>query len=424
MTMTNHSAFGKNPFTPEPGVSPPHLAGRDEDLEWWGDVLSQSKEKGQGRLAVMYGPRGMGKTALLERLHELAAGEGYDVIRADVAELNRGQEGLADRLLARVVKPGYRKAGRETGMGVAAKAPGFGGNLGRRGTETYVDPLIAYGGVSARLWNYAETTPLVVLLDDVHDATDLMALQEVANGGQTAALRSPCIMLLAGTPGVQDKLGEAGCHFMERAKAFGVGLLDPDDAKESIRTPLADTVWRLKDGAHLTIDDDAMERILDESQRYPYFLQMWGHGLWEHGTAHNKDAMTVEDLAVVQKEVKAKQQSFYAARARDIVDDSELLTAANAIIRAFDKAAATGDGFFRERIALNAEIEIDLADAYPDRRALYAARLKALTTLIRLGFVWLPPKEVQYAAGIPSYMSFIKQKHSERSQHYADPHGK
>ena len=421
--MADRSEFGKNPFTPEPGVSPPHLAGRDEDLEWWGDVLAQSKEKGQGRLAVMYGPRGMGKTALLERLHELAADQGFDVIRADVAELNRGQDGLADRLLAKVVKPGYRKAGRETGMGVAAKALGFGGNLGRRGTETYVDPLIAYGGVSARLWDYAETTPLVVLLDDIHDATDLMALQEVANAGQTAALRSPCITLLAGTPGVQDKLGEAGCHFMERAKAFGVGLLEPDDAKESIRTPLAETVWRLKDGAHLKVTDDALDCILEESQRYPYFLQMWGHGLWKLGAAQNKDTVTAEDLAVVRQEVEREQQSFYAMRARDIVDDPELLTAVNAVIRAFDKAAATGDGFLRERIALNAEIEIGLAEAYPERRARVAARLKALTTLIRLGFVWLPPKEVEYAAGIPSYMNFIKQKYGERSRHYGGRHG-
>ena len=421
--MTDRSAFGKNPFTPEPGVSPPHLAGRDEDLQWWGDVLAQSKEKGQGRLAVMYGPRGMGKTALLERLHELAAGEGYDVIRADVAELNRGQEGLADRLLARVVKPGYRKAGRETGMGVAAKAPGFGGNLGRRGTETYVDPLIAYGGVSARLWNYAETTPLVVLLDDVHDATDLMALQEVANGGQTAALRSPCIMLLAGTPGVQDKLGDAGCHFMERAKAFGVGLLEPDAARDAIRAPLAEAVWRRKDGAHLTIDDDALDRILEESQRYPYFLQMWGHRLWEHGASQNKDVMTTGELAVVREEVEREQESFYAMRARDIVKDPELLIAADAVIRAFDKAAALNDGFRRELIALNSEIDISLKDAYPECRALVDARNKAMDTLVKLGFVWMPPKEVEYAAGIPSYMNYIKQRYSDQARRFAAPHG-
>ena len=421
--MAERSEFGKNPFRPELGRMPPHLAGRDEDLEWWTDALLDTKEGGQGRLALMYGPRGMGKTALLDRFRDLAAAEGYDVIQADVGELNKGQERLADRLLAKVVQPGYRKAGRETGKGAAAKVGSFGGEVDRRSTEVYADPLIAYGGVGARLTAYAETTPLVLLLDEVHDATDLLALQEVANAGQTAALQSPCIMLLAGTPGLQGKLGDAGCHFTERAKSFGVGLLEPDDARDAIRRPLAETVWRLKDQVHLTVTDDALDRVLEESQRYPYFLQMWGYGIWNHGAAQNKDTLTVEDLAVVRKEVEREQQACYAMRAQDLANDAELLIAADAVIRAFDKAAALNDGFRRERLALNSEIDVSMAKLYPEWRARQDARNKAMDTLVRLGFIWMPPKEVEYAAGIPSYMNFIKQRYGDQAQRFANPLG-
>ena len=59
----------RNPFRPGSGGSPPYLAGRENEQDRFRDILADMAD-GESPAAnmVMYGPRGMGKTVLLNWL--------------------------------------------------------------------------------------------------------------------------------------------------------------------------------------------------------------------------------------------------------------------------------------------------------------------------------------------------------------------
>ena len=60
---------GLNPFRPGSGGSPPYLAGRESEQGRLRKILAEiSAGRSPGAETVMYGPRGMGKTVLLNWL--------------------------------------------------------------------------------------------------------------------------------------------------------------------------------------------------------------------------------------------------------------------------------------------------------------------------------------------------------------------
>ena len=406
--MTDRSEYGPNPFTPEVGRKPPHLAGRDKNLAWWQTVLADGKAASEGRLAVLYGPRGTGKTAVLSRFGTLAAAAGCDVVRTNVTLLDEGRAGMADRLLAEVNKPDYRQQSRETSESAAVKVGGTGGEVAQRHTEAYADPMAAYGPLSARLKAHAQATPLALLIDEAHAAKDLHALQAIVNAAQEVAEAAPCFVLLAGTPGLPRTLKEAGCTFTERTNEFGIDLLDSAAAMDAIRTPLASSVWRLKDSTHLSINADALASIVEDSQGYPYFLQMWGHEMWEHSVAQGKEALTLEDQAQVWDAVDQNRRGFYATRYRAMRRDPQLLIAADAVSKRFQVKNRLGPD------ELFLVIKKSLGELIPDAAAREAAAAELEQELNRIDYFWYPPQAETAEPGIPSFMTYISERHAAR----------
>ena len=80
-----------NPFQPGTGQTPPRLAGREAEQAEYRKFLSRLRNKKRGNMAVMYGPRGVGKTALLAWLKRACEKEGMTAVRAvpdDAGELS------------------------------------------------------------------------------------------------------------------------------------------------------------------------------------------------------------------------------------------------------------------------------------------------------------------------------------------------
>ena len=57
--------LGRNPFTPDFDVPPPVLAGREKELKILSQMATDLDTGSNVRSIVLYGPRGNGKTALL-----------------------------------------------------------------------------------------------------------------------------------------------------------------------------------------------------------------------------------------------------------------------------------------------------------------------------------------------------------------------
>jgi Cdc6-like AAA superfamily ATPase len=64
--------LSKNPYSPGAGRTPAALVGRDIQLDTWDAQMERIGLGMDARPMVLYGLRGIGKTVLLSRMHEMA----------------------------------------------------------------------------------------------------------------------------------------------------------------------------------------------------------------------------------------------------------------------------------------------------------------------------------------------------------------
>jgi DNA-binding CsgD family transcriptional regulator/RecA/RadA recombinase len=135
------------------------LIGREQELAALTDALGAAGEG--GRIVVVEGEAGVGKTVLLATLTAAARAAGTTVLRARGGELERGEGfGIARRLLERVVSDAADGRRPELLDGAAAHALGVFG----RG-EMVLDEQARYG-LYWLVANLAEAGPLAIVVDD------------------------------------------------------------------------------------------------------------------------------------------------------------------------------------------------------------------------------------------------------------------
>jgi DNA-binding CsgD family transcriptional regulator len=157
------------------GPSP--LLERDEELRVLAGVLADCVD-GHGRVALVEGPPGIGKTSLLSKTRERARSLGLTVLTARGGELE-GDFGFG--VVRQLLEPELRRIGREPLLEGAARlaAPVFDPDPSSAGGEPTHSVL---HGLYWLLVNLAERGPLLLVVDDVHwaDAASLRFLLHVA----------------------------------------------------------------------------------------------------------------------------------------------------------------------------------------------------------------------------------------------------
>ena len=121
---------------------------------------------------------------------------------------------------------------------------------------------------------------------------------------RVAQRQLPVVLVGAGLPQLRGRMGKAK-SYAERLFDFPeVGPLTSAAAKIAIAKPAS--------AEDVSIDDDALELILQETQRYPYFLQEWGKHAWD--TA-DESPITREDVERGSKAaIAALDESFFRVR--------------------------------------------------------------------------------------------------------------
>ncbi|HTT95087.1 MAG TPA: ATP-binding protein, partial [Solirubrobacterales bacterium] len=149
-----------SPSSPRPG---PLLLERERELERLRAGVSAAAG-GAGRVILVEGDPGVGKTALLAAAAEVAGGGGLTVLRARGGELEATSGfGIVQQLLERVVVDAGpdRDDGLLSGAAALAAAP-----LGLAPADLPMDPAQARHGLYWLLANLAEREPLALLVDD------------------------------------------------------------------------------------------------------------------------------------------------------------------------------------------------------------------------------------------------------------------
>jgi hypothetical protein len=310
----------QNPYAPGAGTQPPELAGRDELLETVRIALERVRAGRATKSVLMVGLRGVGKTVLLDRMRSSAEGAGLQTLRIEAPEGRSLPALLAPQL--RVVLLGLSRidqAKDAARRGLRALA-GFAKSLKvtyqdiEVGLDLDPEPGLADNGdLEHDLQALLETagaaahkgrTALAMFIDELQYVPEdqLASLITALHG--TAQQGLPVVLIGAGLPQLRGRMGRAK-SYAERMFDFPeIGPLAPSAARLALSKPAQDEGVRF--------NADALDRLVETTQGYPYFLQEWGKHVWNVAP---RTPITVRDVELASTTaIAALDASFFRVR--------------------------------------------------------------------------------------------------------------
>lgn len=378
-----------NPFVPGRGALPPYLAGREAEQETLMGILAYVEAgRGAPRDVVLCGPRGNGKTVLLRWFQrEIEARD------RQIELLWRTPSDLptVDALATTLVPPGRFRSVLPDTLSLSV-------GVGRAGWNLRNNP----GTLAELLTVRCEQRPLVVLLDEAHTLEPVVG-QALLNASQSVSGVAPFLLVLAGTPGLEPRLHAMSATFWDRAEHLAIGLLERDASADALTRPFG------AETPSVTFEEAALQQVLDDSQCYPYFLQLFGAALWDAIAADSKRIIDEAIVAYATATFNEKKGTYYRHR-RNELQRAGLLKVAAALADAF------GDRTTMTQTAVDETIVRARPDDVPGRPndthgsepLDRASAIRVRDHLAAVGYVWNPPGENDvWRPGIPSLMRHI-----------------
>lgn len=301
----------RNPYAPGAGAQPPELAGRDELRETVRIALERVRSNRSAKSILMVGLRGVGKTVLLDKMREDAESTGVQTLRAEAPEAKSLPAILAPQLRQALLRLSRNERTRALAHRALTALAGFARALKVKYSDIEVgldfDPepgLADNGDLASDLQDLlgatgeaaeGADTALALFIDELQYVKEDELAALITALHRTTQRRLPVVLVGAGLPQLRGRMGEAK-SYAERMFDFPeVGPLNPKDARLALEKPAED------EGAEF--DMDALNRIVELTHGYPYFLQEWGKHAWD----------TAQDSPITLKDVEAASGSATAA---------------------------------------------------------------------------------------------------------------
>ena len=310
----------RNPYTPGAGTPPPELAGREELLEQVRIALERVRIGRPAKSVLMVGLRGVGKTVLLDRMRNDAEAAGIHTLRMEAPEGRSLPSILAPELRRALLRISRIARAQDMARRALRGLAGFAGALKVKyqdievGLDFEPEPGLADNGdleldlqdlleVSGRAAQQAGSA-LVLFIDELQYVEEGQLAALITALHRTAQRGLPVILVGAGLPQLPGRMGRAK-SYAERLFDFPeIGPLSNADARLAIAKPAGEE--------GVLIDDDALERIVQQTQGYPYFLQEWGKHAWDSAEDSPITLQDVEAGSVTA--VAALDESFFRVR--------------------------------------------------------------------------------------------------------------
>ena len=368
------SAQGRSPFQPGRGKLPPYLAGREREQALIRESLEAIAEQdAPASDIVLYGPRGNGKTVLIEWSRRQA-----EALKIRVADLQGGSL-KSDQQVSATLPAAGRWLARLRNFKVGP----FGVGLRR----------LPHGPDASILARSVGKKPFLILIDEAH-MLGVETGRALLNTVQALQRRDlPVLLILAGTPDLPRHLGTMGASFWDRSEQLPVGRLKPTAAADAIRVPFEER--------GRSIDDEALQQVVRESHSYPFFLQVWGTVLWRN-CPDPAAPISLADIDRTRPLFRRRQELYYDRRLDELAR-AGLVSVAARVAAEF----SSDEQVPRERVtvAIRAAMEREGLGRTPD-----AAVIREAERFLRhCGYIWPVVRRGIgcYEPGIPSLMRHV-----------------
>jgi hypothetical protein len=301
-----------------------HLAGREKPMRRFEAMLRAAPE--QPANMRLTGLRGVGKTVLLGEFQTIAEGAGWTSAMLEF-QPGHNAEGALVTTLTTVAQNSRERLSRveriKKAVGNAARQAGTLGFGWGEFVLTY-DPAVGEPreDVTRALFEVVEMAVekgrdgFVLLLDEAQVVRD-----ETKRNGEhplsllisaVAALQRreiPLGLVLCGLPTLTGNLLKARSYTERMFRGEEIGSLNQDDAREAFAQPLAEA------GGDLEAEELLVDRVIDEVEGYPYFIQLWGAELWDAAEIGGVDHLTTRLLETVRPDIYRRLDlDFYDPR--------------------------------------------------------------------------------------------------------------
>jgi len=262
------------------------------------------------------GLRGVGKTVLLNRFDQMAQEEGLARAFIEAPESGDFEHLLAARLRSILLELDRGKVSRAVKRALGT-LKSFSFNLPEGASISLeIDPIAgsADSGVLAD-----DVTDLLVAVGEAADDRGrglLLAIDEVqylaaeelsaliSAVHRTVQLGLPVILVGAGLPQLPGLVGNAK-SYAERLFDFPeIGSLNAKDGKRALAVPAK--------AQGVDFEPEALERLIEYTQGYPYFLQEWGYHVWN---AAPESPISLDDVTLAARDVQRRlDENFFRVR--------------------------------------------------------------------------------------------------------------
>jgi hypothetical protein len=309
-----------NPFAPGAGTQPPELAGRDDLLNTVRIAVERVRAGRPTKSVLMVGLRGVGKTVLLDRMRDNSEEAGLQTMRIEAPEGRSLPAMLAPELRLTLLNLSRIATAKDYAVRALRGLAGFAKALKVKYEDIEVgidyDPepgLADNGNFEHDLLALLEVvgtaakegrTALVIFIDELQYVEEIQLASLITALHRTAQRNLPVVLVGAGLPQLPGRMGEAK-SYAERLFDFPkVGPLSKPAAKSAIVKPL--------EAQEVTIEENALEKVLEKTHCYPYFLQEWGKHSWDAADASPISLQDVETASVTA--IAALDASFFRVR--------------------------------------------------------------------------------------------------------------
>ncbi|WP_136709032.1 AAA family ATPase [Agromyces sp. H66] len=309
-----------NPYSPGSGLNPPHLVGRQAEIDAFDLVVARTRAGHHNRGMILHGLRGVGKTVLLNQFREQAERAEWFIIELEGRPTETGQEAVRQRLARLMMLAGRRflRGKHATGkvkqalgtiksfslsLGVASVELGLDANPGRADSgqiEIDFEELVEDLAPALR----EASSAFALFIDEMQDLDSELVVALLAAQHRAGQKNWPFYIFGAGLPSLPSVLSEARSYAERLFNYRNIGALERPAAADALTVPAT------RQGARY--EDEAINVIVDAARGYPYFLQTYGQSAW--GIAEGR-VITADDAREAIIEGNAElDMGFFPAR--------------------------------------------------------------------------------------------------------------